>query len=54
MPLLAIRQLLVFDLLFLLGAENHVHQYLRRFAPTIPARVRAQLVGRLATRALSA
>jgi hypothetical protein len=45
-PLLAVRQLLVFDLPFL-DSEAHLHQYLSRFADTIPARMRDQLVTRL-------
>lgn len=45
-PLLAVRQLLVFDLPFL-DSEPHLEQYLRQFADTIPARMRDQLVTRL-------
>ena len=45
-PLLAVRQLLVFDLPFL-ESEPHLAQYLGRFADTIPARMRDQLVSRL-------
>ncbi len=45
-PLLAVRQLLVFDLPFL-DSEPHLAQYLQRFADTIPARMRDQLVTRL-------
>ncbi|MCT2581968.1 DUF6875 domain-containing protein [Actinophytocola gossypii] len=45
-PLLAVRRLLVFDLPFL-ESEAHLAQYLRRFAATIPARMRDQLVSRL-------
>jgi hypothetical protein len=46
-PLLVVRRLLVFDLPFL-DSEAHLDQYLRRFADTIPARMRDQLVSRLA------
>lgn len=46
-PLLAVRRLLVFDLPFL-DSEPHLDQYLRRFADRIPARMRYQLVSRLA------
>ncbi|SDI44686.1 hypothetical protein SAMN05192558_104431 [Actinokineospora alba] len=46
-PLLAVRRMLVFDLLFLVGDLGHADSYLRRFAPAIPARVRHQLVTRL-------
>ncbi len=45
-PLLAVRQLLVFDLPFL-DSEPHLAQYLSRFADTVPARMRDQLVSRL-------
>lgn len=45
-PLLAVRQLLVFDLPFL-DSEPHLAKYLRQFADTIPARMRDQLVSRL-------
>lgn len=47
-PLLAIRKLLVFDLPFLIDVDMHVDTYLQRFAAEIPARIRYQLVGRLA------
>ncbi|MFI9724177.1 DUF6875 domain-containing protein [Streptomyces sp. NPDC052396] len=47
-PLLAIRQLLVFDLPFLVNTDRHLAQYLQRFAPGIPTRMRDQLVNRLA------
>ncbi|MGW7444660.1 DUF6875 domain-containing protein [Kitasatospora sp. NPDC054795] len=43
-PLLAVRKLLVFDLPFLAGDETHLNHYLARFAPEVPARIRAQLV----------
>ncbi|MBD0676544.1 DUF6875 domain-containing protein [Streptomyces sp. CBMA156] len=43
-PLLAVRKLLVFDLPFLTGDEVHLSHYLARFAPEVPARIRAQLV----------
>ncbi|MFE4481986.1 MULTISPECIES: DUF6875 domain-containing protein [Streptomycetaceae] len=43
-PLLAVRKLLVFDLPFLTGDETHLNHYLARFAPEVPARIRAQLV----------
>ncbi|MFE7530506.1 DUF6875 domain-containing protein [Kitasatospora sp. NPDC057542] len=43
-PLLAVRKLLVFDLPFLAGDETHLDHYLARFAPEVPARIRAQLV----------
>lgn len=46
-PLLAVRRLLAFDLPFL-DREAHLDQYLRRFAETIPPRMRDQLVSRLA------
>ena len=45
-PLLAVRQLLVFDLPFL-DHQAHLDQYLRRFADALPARMRDQLVTRL-------
>jgi hypothetical protein len=45
-PLLAVRELLVFDLPFL-DCEAHLDQYLRRFADQLPARMRDQLVARL-------
>ncbi|MFE3327945.1 DUF6875 domain-containing protein [Streptomyces sp. NPDC059176] len=44
LPLLAVRQLLVFDLPFLVSERSHLDHYLQRFAPQIPARVRDQLV----------
>ena len=46
-PLLAIRQMLVFDLLFVVDDEAHLDSYLRRFAPAIPSRVRDLLTVRL-------
>ncbi|MDG4863725.1 hypothetical protein P8605_36835 [Streptomyces sp. T-3] len=46
-PLLAVRRLLVFDLPFLIGADRHLTDYLQRFAPGIPARMRDQLVSRV-------
>ena len=46
-PLLAIRQMLVFDLLFVVDDEAHLDSYLRRFAPAIPPRVRDLLTLRL-------
>ncbi|WP_436494499.1 DUF6875 domain-containing protein [Actinokineospora sp. HUAS TT18] len=46
-PLLAVRQMLVYDLLFLVDDHGHTDSYLRRFAPEIPARVRDQLTTRL-------
>jgi hypothetical protein len=49
-PLLAVRRMLVFDLLFLVEDLGHADSYLRRFAPAIPARVRDQLVTRLVSR----
>ncbi|HVK25555.1 MAG TPA: hypothetical protein VM677_29700 [Actinokineospora sp.] len=52
-PLLAVRQMLVFDLLFLVDDFGHADSYLRRFAPAIPARVRDQLITRLVTRSYS-
>ena len=51
-PLLAIRKLLVFDLPFLIDVDMHVDSYLQRFAAEIPARVRYQLVSRLAAASL--
>lgn len=45
-PLLAVRRLLVFDLPFLVDSEQHLDSYLSRFAPSIPSRVRNQLVSR--------
>jgi hypothetical protein len=45
-PLLAVRQLLEFDLPFL-DSEPHLEQYLNRFADTIPPRLYDQLVSRL-------
>ncbi|CRK62118.1 hypothetical protein [Alloactinosynnema sp. L-07] len=52
-PLLAVRQMLVFDLLFLIDDLDHADSYLRRFAPAIPARVRDQLITRLVNRSYS-
>ncbi|MFI2611188.1 DUF6875 domain-containing protein [Kitasatospora sp. NPDC018619] len=49
-PLLAVRKLLVFDLPFLCGDETHLDHYLARFAPEVPARIRAQLVSSVRTR----
>ncbi|MFI9812685.1 DUF6875 domain-containing protein [Saccharothrix variisporea] len=49
-PLLAIRELVVFDLPFLVEERKHLDSYLSRFAPTIPTRVRRQLTARLAPR----
>lgn len=46
-PLLAVRKLLVFDLPFLVGDDAHLEHYLQRFAPSLPARVRDQLVSRV-------
>lgn len=46
-PLLAVRRMLVFDLLFLVEVDTHLDAYLRRFAPAIPARVRAQITDRM-------
>jgi hypothetical protein len=46
-PLLAVRQLLVFDLPFLVDVDVHIDEYLKRFADAIPARMRDQLVARL-------
>ena len=51
-PLLAVRKLLVFDLPFLIDVDMHVDSYLRRFAAEIPARIRYQLVNRLAAASL--
>ncbi|TWP44750.1 hypothetical protein FKR81_40960 [Lentzea tibetensis] len=48
-PLLAIRQLLPADLPFMFGTKGHLDSYFTRFAPALPARVRGQLVTRLAT-----
>ncbi|GAB3439507.1 DUF6875 domain-containing protein [Actinophytocola sediminis] len=45
-PLLAVRQLLVFDLPFL-ASEVHLERYLARFADTIPARMRNQIIARM-------
>lgn len=50
-PLLAVRQLLVFDLPFL-ESEAHLDRYLTRFADTIPGRMRDQLVARMTTNQL--
>lgn len=52
-PLLAVRQLLVFDLPFL-ESEQHLERYLTRFADTIPARMRTQLVARMTNNHLDA
>lgn len=52
-PLLAVRQLLVFDLPFL-ESETHLDNYLTRFADTIPARMRNQLVARITNNNLGA
>ncbi|MFE4977130.1 DUF6875 domain-containing protein [Kitasatospora sp. NPDC056651] len=49
-PLLAVRKLLVFDLPFLSGDETHLGHFLARFAPEVPARIRAQLVTGIAGR----
>ncbi|MGO1049553.1 DUF6875 domain-containing protein [Crossiella sp. CA198] len=46
LPLLAIRRLLPVDLPFLLAEPGHLDAYLARFAPGIPARLRAQLIFR--------
>lgn len=46
-PLLAVRQLLVYDLPFLMDVDVHIDEYLKRFADAIPARMRDQLVARL-------
>jgi hypothetical protein len=48
-PLLAVRKLVVFDLPFVLGTQQHAESYLRRFAPAIPPRIRDQLVRRAVT-----
>ena len=48
-PLLAVRRLLVFDLPFLVNTDRHLAHYLRQFAPGIPARMRDQLVSRIAS-----
>ncbi|MCO1581029.1 hypothetical protein M8C13_35280 [Crossiella sp. SN42] len=45
-PLLAIRRLLPVDLPFLLADNGQLDAYLARFAPGIPARLRAQLISR--------
>jgi hypothetical protein len=47
-PLLAIRQLVVFDLPFVIDTDTHAESYLERFAPEIPTRIRDQLVKRVA------
>ncbi|MFE0702177.1 DUF6875 domain-containing protein [Streptomyces sp. NPDC058872] len=47
LPLLAVRQLLVFDLPFLMSDDTHFDHYLQRFAPAIPPRIRDQLVSRV-------
>lgn len=48
-PLLAIRRLLPADLPFMFDTKGHLTSYFERFAPSIPARVRGQLVDRLAS-----
>jgi hypothetical protein len=46
-PLLAIRQMLVFDLPFLTTSAGHIDAWLGRFAPHLPPRVRAHLTARV-------
>lgn len=50
MPMLVVRSMMTTDFPFLLGKPEWMNAYVRKFAPMLPAHVRAVMVGRLTAR----
>ncbi|MEU0540249.1 DUF6875 domain-containing protein [Nocardia sp. NPDC005978] len=50
MPMLVVRSMMTTDFPFLLGRAEWMDAYVRKFAPMLPAHVRAVMVGRLTAR----